>query len=706
MCERQQLRPDTPLRSPEQDRLGYANFAEQLAETVGHRTPTNGYTIGIHGQWGSGKSTILYFLEHYLEESDSSPVIVRFNPWWFSGEADLLDKFMTELTITLESEDDFPDIKPHLAKLSGALSEVPFEAFTGVPVGRGFGALASVLDEENEGIEDLKQTIDDELEEIDRKIVVIIDDIDRLTPEGITQMFRIINNIADFPNLVYILAFDRSIVSNSLEKEANLEDGDQYLQKIVQLPLHIPKHRKGALELLFDDEISKIDDEFTIEEDRWDSLLRNGIMPILETPREVIRLANTTNVMYAAISDEVNFTDLVGLETLRVFYPGVYSAIKTSSDRFVGRRLPVGRFGSSDTDDYNDVLGHLDSEERQAAESILKLLFPLVRDNLLDQHSSQDWDEMRVNKRICHPDRFPVYFRLDIPEGQLSAAEIGAIMATFNDAEQFAEELVNLLEEEGSGGFTKANMFLRRLQERIDGVNPDEVDPILTAIFKVGDEIIRETPLRSRNREAARISFLVESALEQQDESVQLDTLTSAISAGESPYIASYVLRGFLRSHGEYDAEPVSEDDRLFELADIDEIRSSVVECIEEASQRGDLIEVHWLKWPLEYWAESSDSDELEAWVQDIVETENGLLKFIDGMSATTTVNRTTPRKYIDPRWLDAYLDLDEVEERIEAIDREELDDEKEDIVARFERGMDLLEAGRDPSSAEVWIIG
>lgn len=252
-----ELREDQPLESVENDRLGYSTFAKDLADTITSRAPTDGYTIGVYGPWGSGKSTILNFIENELENADSAPAVVRFNPWWFSGRGDLVEKFLTEMGAQLDSEEGYPDIRSSLADLSSALSKVPFGAMTGVPAGQGFAALHRLLKQEGESIDELKDSVHEELEALDGQIVVLIDDIDRLTPSEITLMFQLIKSIANFPNVVYVLAFEQEIVINALREEANFRDGKRYLQKIVQLPLHIPEQKEGSLESLLLDQLAE-----------------------------------------------------------------------------------------------------------------------------------------------------------------------------------------------------------------------------------------------------------------------------------------------------------------------------------------------------------------------------------------------------------------------------------------------------------------
>ncbi|MEL6525629.1 MAG: P-loop NTPase fold protein, partial [Chloroflexota bacterium] len=78
---------DKPLNKPENDQLGYANFAQNIAQAIGALDPEDGFVIGLYGAWGSGKSTVIQFVKYYLKEVtyEDNFIIVEFNPWWFSG---------------------------------------------------------------------------------------------------------------------------------------------------------------------------------------------------------------------------------------------------------------------------------------------------------------------------------------------------------------------------------------------------------------------------------------------------------------------------------------------------------------------------------------------------------------------------------------------------------------------------------------------
>ena len=699
---RSELREDQPLESTENDRLGYSFFAEELAQTITSRTPSDGYTIGVYGPWGSGKSTILNFVENELRGIDSAPAVVRFNPWWFSGRGDLVEKFLTEMGAQLESEEGFPDIRSNLADLSSSLSKVPFGAMTGVPAGQGFAALHRLLQQEGESIDELKEGIHTELKESDRKIVVIIDDIDRLTPSEITLMFQLIKSIADFPNVVYVLAFEQEVVVNALQEEANFRDGKRYLQKIVQLPLHIPKQKEGALESLLLDQLAETPGDHIVEEERWNSLLSSGVLPLLDTPREVVRLANTVDVMSASVGNEVDFTDLVGLEALRVFHEDVYTEIKSSPNRFVGHRTP-GLRSPQEPDQYEDLLSDLDSD-REPVESILKTLFPMVNDNLNDQSSAfGDWDQMRVDKRICHRERLPVYFRLTIPDGEVSSTEMGTILSNIGDEEFLVEKIEESLEEPGVVGGSKANTIIRRLSDRVDEIQDSQRQSVVNAIFATGDNLVQTTEV-NHNREVQRTMFFVRDIALKLDQSDRLNLLSEAIQNGNSPYLASRFIELLLREHGEYDADPSPEADRLLDMKDIDELKSVVVETVSDAAATGDLIDVPWLKRPLEQWRDWGDPEEPEEWVDQSVSDDFSLIEFIDAMSFVSTVNWTETIFYVDPRWVYEWIDQDKIENELDDLDQSDLTEHEEEVVQRYEDAKDILEDGGDPGTVENWL--
>jgi len=115
---------DEPLKSPNQDRLGFAPFAEKNATIIKNMQVKESVVFAVYGKWGSGKTTFLNFLVHYLKEEDSI-IIVKFNPWWFSGREDLIRQFLYNLKLTLDRSTKLKDVVKKLEPYVEALGEIP-----------------------------------------------------------------------------------------------------------------------------------------------------------------------------------------------------------------------------------------------------------------------------------------------------------------------------------------------------------------------------------------------------------------------------------------------------------------------------------------------------------------------------------------------------------------------------------------------------
>jgi predicted KAP-like P-loop ATPase len=96
-----ELTSDSPLKEPSDDRLGRWGFSKRIAEAISSREDSSSLTIGIHGPWGEGKTTVLNFIEHALEEEDDDIISLRFNPWRTGSEEELIVSFFQALAEAL-----------------------------------------------------------------------------------------------------------------------------------------------------------------------------------------------------------------------------------------------------------------------------------------------------------------------------------------------------------------------------------------------------------------------------------------------------------------------------------------------------------------------------------------------------------------------------------------------------------------------------
>jgi predicted KAP-like P-loop ATPase len=293
--DRSSLSADSPLKHPNEDELGYARFAEQLVHAVVRMAPDDGLVMSVNGSWGSGKSTVLNFMLHYLEqvEEDKRPVVVRFNPWWFSGREDLARLLIGQICTALgENESEFNrKLKKYLSDFTDVVSKLP--SIPGVTPLSWLKTGKFFTDNlfKQPSLSELKEKIDSLLTTRSKKILVFVDDIDRLSPDEIRDLFRAIKATANFPNTIYLLAFDTQVVTKALE-QGYFSSGQQYLEKIIQVPFELPRPDKVALRQLLFSKLAQIitnTPEHLFDQMYWTNVYLDGIDHFINTPREIVR---------------------------------------------------------------------------------------------------------------------------------------------------------------------------------------------------------------------------------------------------------------------------------------------------------------------------------------------------------------------------------------------------------------------------------
>jgi predicted KAP-like P-loop ATPase len=237
------LRSDDPIRSGDDDLLARGRLVEVIA---GHILATNApesVVIALNAPWGAGKSSFLNLLEERLnpdnddeKKKGDEPIIIRFNPWHYGSIEQLVRMFFAELARGIGTAG-----RQELAKKIGKLLDAA-GSLTAV-FSSGAGSLlkdAGKALKKNKSLPELKEQLDKLLPELNQRVVVFIDDIDRLERDVLRLLFRMVRLNADFSNVTYVLAFDRLVVEKYLDEENGIR-GRDYLEKIIQVSFDIPE---------------------------------------------------------------------------------------------------------------------------------------------------------------------------------------------------------------------------------------------------------------------------------------------------------------------------------------------------------------------------------------------------------------------------------------------------------------------------------
>ena len=199
-----ELSGDRPLNDPKDDRLGYAPFAKHLAKILCEMVPSENIVISVNGPWGFGKTTLLNFIEYYLRgiEEGKRIEVIHFNPWWFSGERDLVTSFFQEMTRSLDPKDATKKkIRKSLADLCEVVGGVP------IPGSKAIGTLGKKINPKTKSLHELRGEVEKQLLKAKIRFIVVVDDIDRLMVDEIRNLFKVVKAVANLPNIIYILDF-------------------------------------------------------------------------------------------------------------------------------------------------------------------------------------------------------------------------------------------------------------------------------------------------------------------------------------------------------------------------------------------------------------------------------------------------------------------------------------------------------------------
>ena len=331
---------DKPIKTKKEDLLGHEPLAVRIAEAITNLPPdalSESFVVGIEGSWGSGKTSLINLVLEKLIPSDFP--VVKFNPWNFSDQDELITDFFNSLAEALEQSEGkkgegiAESIKTYFPKLLKGISidVSPQVSFAGFKLNFG-----SVYKTGADTLEKLKEKINGFLRGIRKPIVIVIDDIDRLESQETRLVFKLVKMTANFPNTVFLLAYDRDRVGRMLKDEG--VSGEEFLKKIVQLSFPLPRvDQRDLFEILFG-EIREIVAGFgadTWGQRRWEDLFESGLKKLFPTVRDIKRYINSVRLDLEIIGkEEVNPVDFLGIEAIRVFAPEVYFAMAREKSTF------------------------------------------------------------------------------------------------------------------------------------------------------------------------------------------------------------------------------------------------------------------------------------------------------------------------------------------------------------------------------------
>ena len=464
------ISPDLPITQSSDDKLNRQAFAESLAHVLLQSFFPTSFTIGLYGAWGSGKTSLLNMVIEQVTSENNDVIVLRFNPWLCSDPKQLITQFFKQLASAIKlkksTADTVYELVDQYADIFDAASLIPGAGIPIVATGKMVTSRArNRINQRDNDLQGKKDAIIRKIVEEKLKIVVSIDDIDRLSEEEIIAVFQLVKALADFPNAVYLLAFDYDVVVRALGK-VQQGGGREYLEKVIQVPFEIPA---PSMNSIYDALFSKLNGILgDIPEERWDKaiwveLFQYGMKKYIKSIRDVIRYSNVFYLKYKFLEGETDPIDLLGLTCLQVFEPTVYTVLHNYRDQICGSYSSYTHEQQEAEKEkvkkaVSEILAAGVVANEEAAKRILGILFP--KTNVASGHSFSfgryyDHRKFLINCNIAAPECFDRYFSLSLEDNAIPTVTVRKLIYDATERELLTGidqlyqdgKIVRLLEE-------------------------------------------------------------------------------------------------------------------------------------------------------------------------------------------------------------------------------------------------------------------
>ena len=708
--------PDSPIKTKEEDSFNREPMATRIAEKINHFSSTGfseSVVVGIEGDWGSGKTSLINLVLEDLNSSDF--LIIKFNPWNFSDQNELITDFFNSIADALKQAEkekgegiiekarnysSAPEkIKNYSSRLlkRSELTIAPEASFLGIKLK--LGTIYKTGDDDT--LEKQKEEINNLLRSIKERIVIVIDDIDRLDSQETRLVLKLVKMTANFANTIFLLAYDRGRVGDMISEKGI--PGEEFLKKIVQLSFLLPKvDQRDLFDILFrriNEIIENFDDELW-DQQRWEDIFESGLKKLFPTVRDIKRYINSLRLDLEIIGEEeVNPVDFLGIEAIKVFAPDVYFAMANekqtfafpSTDRIYDIVSPLPFPGGW----VDDGTAQDPSNRKSVCEKIIKKspkglsktireivrkLFPQV-ENLYSDRPHDSW-EQQLNDwtqqlRVCSGSVFDKYFSLSIVSSVLSEKDLNNFLAKIDDRSASAEKLKKFQEE------AKLRLLLERLLGNPGGLGlrTQQLEDLLIVLFDFPENVIavRFLGFNNLDSQAVGLGLKISEIIPKEK---RVESLTRILSSTKNIYRSTWLIDEMTNETVEY--EEADEYGRtklpygnLFTREEISSLNKLCVEKIKKAAEKGSLESERRLDIMLSRWKKWGSEEAVREYVAKLLETNDGLFFLLRAYYHREKIHKESIGEFVDIR---------KVDKKVKQLDVTSLEKEKAEIIELYIR--------------------
>jgi len=427
---------DEALRDSSGDAFGRLRYAQRAAELM-HSTHSfeTSAVFGLSGPWGSGKTSLVNMIVEDLQKKHSEWEVSRFTPWATSDVMGLLGEFYSTIAEVLPKKRGRRVRKALAVTASVAAPAANLIPYAGGTAAEGIRLAGEAL-AKLPSWEVAFDKASEELKKLQKPILVVVDDIDRLNGDELLTLLKVVRLLGRFNGVHYILAYDDETLYRSMmsSNAVSPHDGtaERFMEKIVQYPLFVPP-------LLRHQQISRLNSGFKeISRQTSDDGLSNrrisGLIDcftdLLSTPRAIDRyIAQLRHHIPLLPSEEVDDEDVQLLTLIRVSFPSLFNSLPRYRSELTSGHTSELKFDAGSASyirfDIDPLLEVIPVELRRSAGTLLVALFPKIAEKgKLATHRSQR------RQSVQHEEYFDRYFAMGILDHDVSDREVDSAVVS------------------------------------------------------------------------------------------------------------------------------------------------------------------------------------------------------------------------------------------------------------------------------------
>jgi len=394
---------DTEVEEEEQDLLENNAQAKSFAEAVLESGAHPGLVFGIDGPWGVGKTSFINLADRYWSR-DKRVIVCRFEPLRYASEPDITERLIRDLSSAIQRRVFAPEFRPAASRYSRLIKGKADVSFLGFKFS---------LEPSHETVDELLDDIDEVLKRIGRRVIVVIDDLDRLDAKTANNVLFATRRTFSLSQATYILCYDTEILVSKGEENVRARE---FLEKFVTVKLSLFvdtssvrnfllggwKREGGALDSIPSDTMLKLSAVLSELAKILASDLSAKYLPLVGDLRKVKRLVNAMLLMQIEKSDlgrtDFDKRDLINLMLLHLHYPGVFRRLYTEETD--GRRGTFSLRRSQEERKFGNADGFSEMV-REASGSQAFLLEQLFDAKTLEIETPGHLDEAVLASRAC-----------------------------------------------------------------------------------------------------------------------------------------------------------------------------------------------------------------------------------------------------------------------------------------------------------------